>query len=82
MEPCRVCGEMKAEMHHEDYSKPREVVWLCRLCHVRYHVLRGDLSGKETVEHSARQLLDLQQVLDVARKNLVGESAVEHLESP
>lgn len=26
--PCRICGE-KAQAHHEDYSKPLEVDWLC-----------------------------------------------------
>jgi hypothetical protein len=27
-QPCRVCGG-KAQGHHEDYSKPLEVEWLC-----------------------------------------------------
>lgn len=27
-QPCRVCGK-KAQAHHEDYSKPLEVDWLC-----------------------------------------------------
>lgn len=28
--PCAVCGSTKrVEMHHDDYSKPREVTWLC-----------------------------------------------------
>jgi hypothetical protein len=34
--PCQKCGE-KAEMHHEDYSKPLEVTWLCRECHLNLH---------------------------------------------
>lgn len=33
--PCEVCGSTDAQMHHDDYSKPLEVRWLCRKCHLR-----------------------------------------------
>ena len=32
--PCIYCGEKKVEGHHEDYSKPLEVYWVCRPHHV------------------------------------------------
>ena len=32
-QPCRACGNPKTEAHHEDYSKPLDVVWLCRVHH-------------------------------------------------
>lgn len=32
--PCVICGEVKSEAHHEDYSKPLEVIWLCRKHHI------------------------------------------------
>ncbi len=35
--PCVSCGEYKSEAHHPDYSKPLEVVWLCRPCHNKEH---------------------------------------------
>ena len=35
-QPCCVCGG-KAEAHHEDYSKPLGVVWLCRRHHMARH---------------------------------------------
>jgi hypothetical protein len=31
--PCEDCGVMLVEMHHEDYSKPLEIRWLCRRHH-------------------------------------------------
>lgn len=36
-QPCEKCGETKVEMHHEDYDKPLEVIWLCRICHMDLH---------------------------------------------
>lgn len=33
---CIVCGD-KAQAHHEDYSKPLEVIWLCQTHHAEHH---------------------------------------------
>lgn len=43
--PCGVCGNPKSEAHHEDYSKPLDVVWLCRKHHIERHtqIRSGDL---------------------------------------
>lgn len=35
--PCEVCGEVKVDGHHDDYSKPLQVRWLCRIHHCEYH---------------------------------------------
>lgn len=35
--PCQVCGAGRSEMHHPDYGKPLEVVWLCRRHHLDLH---------------------------------------------
>jgi len=31
------CGSLKVEGHHHDYSKPLDVVWLCRRHHLALH---------------------------------------------
>ena len=44
-EPCQICGvfgktdkgHRKVVAHHDDYNKPLEVRWLCRLHHAEWH---------------------------------------------
>lgn len=36
-QPCEKCGDEKVEAHHDDYSKPLEVRWLCRKHHLEHH---------------------------------------------
>lgn len=35
--PCSTCGDENSEAHHDDYSKPLEVIWLCRKHHLEKH---------------------------------------------
>ena len=35
---CEVCGNVKSQGHHEDYSKPLEVIWLCSVHHKERHI--------------------------------------------
>jgi hypothetical protein len=36
-QPCEVCGAAKAEAHHDDYTRPLDVRWLCRKHHLEHH---------------------------------------------
>lgn len=31
------CGKKRVEAHHEYYSKPLDIIWLCRSCHIKKH---------------------------------------------
>lgn len=39
--PCKVCFKKKVEAHHDDYTKPLKVIWLCREHHRQRDVRRG-----------------------------------------
>lgn len=34
---CEVCGAAEAQAHHDDYSKPLDIRWLCRSHHKLHH---------------------------------------------
>lgn len=39
---CSACGaECQPEAHHNDYSRPLDVEWLCRKCHQKRHPRKG-----------------------------------------
>lgn len=38
---CVDCGSQAIDRHHEDYSKPLEVVFLCKRCHCKRHISLG-----------------------------------------
>lgn len=36
-QPCKICGDLNVQAHHNDYSKPLEVEWLCPTHHIEEH---------------------------------------------
>jgi hypothetical protein len=49
--PCEVCGTTKhIDGHHDDYSKPLEVRWLCRRHHILHHWAIFKAANKPGVE--------------------------------
>ncbi len=34
---CEVCDKSNAEGHHDDYSEPKDVRWLCKKHHAEHH---------------------------------------------
>ena len=44
--PCLVCGASPAHAHHEDYSRPLDVVWLCPVHHGARHRELNELERK------------------------------------
>lgn len=45
--PCVFCGNPKVEGHHEDYTKPLCVVWVCFKCHnEKFHGKTCNINNK------------------------------------
>jgi len=42
---CSRCGRVgKIEAHHADYSKPLDILWVCRPCHYKVHETIDELA--------------------------------------
>ena len=41
-QPCVDCGDPNSQMHHEDYTKPLKVTWLCREHYLDRHKFLED----------------------------------------
>lgn len=59
-ENCERCKlKVRLEAHHEDYSKPLEIKWLCKICHMHEHDKLLDLDPRiENDISSTRQYLN------------------------
>jgi ribosomal protein S27AE len=48
-ESCAACGETKVHAHHDDYSRPLDVRWLCEAHHRELHP-RGDAKAAASIQ--------------------------------
>lgn len=47
-QPCFFCSSDKnIHAHHNDYSKPLDVIWLCAKCHHRAHAIFPEIRGHD-----------------------------------
>lgn len=54
-QPCEQCGKEKAQAHHDDYTKPLEVRWLCTQHHAEHHRNeRRRVAGKASDEFGTK----------------------------
>ena len=52
-QPCEVCGSQSAQAHHDDYSKPLDVRWLCTTHHAEWHKHNTPLCPDQHQEQAA-----------------------------
>lgn len=56
---CQRCEkEIHLEGHHEDYSRPLEVIWLCILCHEMRHHRPDEFANRPIAAESRNQSTD------------------------
>lgn len=75
---CTHCRKpARVEAHHEDYTKPLDVVWLCKPCHcIADRLKAGRPIGRTTVKVS---LSGPAEIIEAARANaLAAGRSVSH----
>lgn len=74
-QPCEVCGNPNSQKHHDDYSQPLIVRWLCRDHHLQFHALNPSA-------HEATPALD--KIKDIAAPSplLDRDSSLGYPETP
>jgi hypothetical protein len=59
---CYLCGTTENVIaHHPDYELPLLVIWLCRSCHMRIHIIKQPRTQHEMTDGWTRHLELMQQ---------------------
>jgi hypothetical protein len=56
---CEICGSINTQAHHEDYSQPLNIRWLCFVCHRAEHGQEAHQSFNQPREN----IMNIQQSL-------------------
>lgn len=78
-QPCEVCGAEKAQAHHDDYSKPLDVRWLCRPHHDEHHALER---RRARVASNQREEADMSETKIRAAVEALVSALVEAARAP
>lgn len=54
--PCEICGETKSHAHHDDYTRPLNVRWLCPVHHKEWHQHNEPKKGEVNKELTKKDL--------------------------
>lgn len=47
--PCKICGDVNVQAHHDDYNNPLQVTWLCKTHHAEHHRKYKELEVKQVI---------------------------------
>lgn len=61
---CVLCSEPHAQMHHPDYSRPLDVIWMCRDCHMALHRFESEVENGMAYEGVNERLAELSGLQD------------------
>ena len=72
---CQICGQQKAQAHHEDYSRPLDVIWLCPQHHAQLHIELRRLRKISRIANTEAFLLEQLMAANPARRRFSGDPA-------
>ena len=77
---CQICNSSKSIGHHEDYSKPFDVIWLCRRHHSELHAGKKFQNKLTIVQYEKKQTPDmLREKLLLPSKNIKKSNLIDEI---